>query len=132
MQFTIMYKFTAHFATDVTALRLGEKLEDAGVAVARRVVCYGRVAATAALQLRLRLRCVSFDFSANARDAPERSFAGTEQDADGAWPNFVRYWALQLHLRFIYFSVNAATALREFFSSATASRLLMRSVRKRP
>ena len=80
MQFTIMYKLTAHFATDVTALRLGEKLEDAGVAVARRVVCYGRVAATAALQLRLRLRCVCFDFSANARDDPERNFAGTERN----------------------------------------------------
>ena len=37
--------------------------KDAGVAVARRVVCYGRVAATAALQLRLRLRCVSVKHS---------------------------------------------------------------------
>ena len=73
--YIIMYTFTAQFATDVTALRLGEKLEDAGVAVSRLVVCSGRVAATAALQLRLRLRYVSFDFSANARDDPERSFA---------------------------------------------------------
>ena len=69
----------------LTSLRCGlvRNWKDAGVAVARRVVCYGRVAATAALQMRLRLRCVSFDFSANARDDPERSLAGTERNAGG-------------------------------------------------
>ena len=69
----------------LTSLRcvLVRNWKDAGVAVARRVVCYGRVAATAALQLRLRLRCVSFDFSAKARDDPERSVAGTERNAGG-------------------------------------------------
>ena len=83
MQVTIMYTFTAQFSTDVTALRLGEKLERRrrSRSEARRVLrprcSYGRVAAA------LRLRCVSFDFSANARDDPERSLAGTERNAGG-------------------------------------------------
>ena len=79
MQVTIMYKFTAQFSTDVTALRLGEKLERRrrSRSEARRVLrlrcSYGRVAAA------LRLRCVSFDFSANARDRTERKAGGTER-----------------------------------------------------
>ena len=81
MLFTSMDKFTAQFATDVTALRFGEKLEDAGAmrenAAAMRVVCG---------QLRPRCRCACVDcadFSRNARDDPERSFGGTERNAVG-------------------------------------------------
>ncbi len=54
-----MYKFTAQFSTDVTALRLGEKLERRrrSRSEARRVLrlrcSYGRVAAAPAPTLRL-------------------------------------------------------------------------------